>query len=1058
MGAFFYLNSTNQLNNTARNVLNKYVAGCMYFEDLHLDFNRFPVIKVNASNGYLISALNKYPTDTLCRFKHLDVDIDVMRLLDDSLTIAIPKVTVTDGFALVTISKDGVPGWNVWRFKKPRPKGRKPKHRERLYIDEVHLRGSNRFRYYNAKRKRSMDIKAGNLDLKGSIRIKYREIYVSRFSTDNVNALISLKGGASNIYFSSPKVTLTSVIERDVRMYTLKLVANNTSLKLFGNTFFHGSDQLNLNAIAGFNIRDGKYVARNIDILVNDVSRLNIAGLYNTHTCSIATNIGIATADIMTTLRDFRFDTLSVLKNRKLTLPMQINAKAQGILNFKTHTYPIISMSVKSSDGCFDAGKHGVLKNINLLANTQLDLIYPDSAILNITQLGMNYKDSYISIGGKVSGGIKTPQADLDIGGNLNLADFSSYLYSGLNMRGNMKARAHVNIPFTSLKITEDATIKLLDTIRVSNFSFKIPHTVASVASKSVGLMLNDIIGTKKATAYIMLNDIKLNSIDEMDIYIDKICGEAKILNDHSMFFPQLDDGRLMINNSRTITAKGDTLTLSRFTADFLAQCMNGNDPMVKYFAILENMSCMSPDSTCIYVRDLVMMAKAAMYKSADFRNDNLKLLDVIGNWEYRGELILNNSQFLMQKLPLLSSIQQLDVSFSEYDARLNKLSLKVGDTNLNVSGNVSNWHKYIFKDSLLRVNANVEATAVNLNQLIPAIIKGAAYAQNSDQPKRKSKNFVEVPSNIDANLFVKARNARYGIGRLDSVMARISIKNRHLDVRDLEFRSNIANFNMQFSYATPYSNYADASLDFDMKNLNAEQVIEMIPQSTIAVPMLKTFEGKFDTQIGATWIIDSTMSINRESVISNIAVDGLKLSIEKRKVLPKFLGWLLFGNQHRLAIDSIGIRLAINGKDLALSPMNFNIGKYTVGASGVLYNNYMYCHVAVLKSPLRLKFGLDIYGVPKKMRFRLSSVKGKNLDEMRAKLNISESVDFIPQKFRPEITKNVAIMDSNYPTIYKDMRYLIQNRAIPVSKEYIDSVKNLMIERIPKIPNIKYK
>ena len=102
-----YLNSSNKINGVAQKFLNHYADAEMTFEDLKLDFSHFPVVRLTANNGLMISHLHKFPTDTLAKFKHLDAEMDSSYLLADSLTVYIPRVEVVEGFALADRKSDG---------------------------------------------------------------------------------------------------------------------------------------------------------------------------------------------------------------------------------------------------------------------------------------------------------------------------------------------------------------------------------------------------------------------------------------------------------------------------------------------------------------------------------------------------------------------------------------------------------------------------------------------------------------------------------------------------------------------------------------------------------------------------------------------------------------------------------------------------------------------------------------------------------------------------------------------------------------------------------------
>ena len=760
---FLYLNSTNKLNGIACDILNRYVAGEMYFEDLNLNFRHFPLVNVKASNGLLISRLNKYPTDTLCRFKKLDVTINVMRLMDDSLTVAIPGVSVYDGFVLVTINKDGVPGWNVWRFKPPRPKGEKPKRREKLFIENVHLYGRNHFMYYNERRKRSMDIYADSLYFRGSIRIKYKEIYVSDFYATNARGTISLKDKESVIKFSSPRVALSSVMTDSARIYSLNADVYKTYLKLFRNVIFHGNDSILLRARGGFNIGQGRYIAKKISLDINRRSELHISGLYNTHSDTINSLVKISTPDAMRTIRDFRFDSLSIFKNVDIAMPLNLTADIRGNLNFKKKIYPSIYVTAQSTGGKVRIFKYGILKDIDIVMRSKVNMFYPDSTQILIDKLNFAYKHSQIETRGTISGGQSAPVASMNIYGNLYISDFNRYLFPSLEMKGRLITNADINLPLYRNALEDDTRIKFNDSIRFKDLQFSIPGTMATVDSKQGTISLTQFNKLYPAEFDIKLNKNSISSVEDMNITIERLNLNGNIIKSHTASpIPAAVNGNLNMYGNRIIFETNDTLSLDRFTSEFNTSLSDMSKPKVEYFAFIENLSLASPDSMCLYVNNIGILSEAILYNKVDFSGyKKYKLWDVIGDWKYKGILDLNDSRFIMRQLPILSKIPVLNILFTENSIKLNNLLLQIGNTNVATTGYLKNWHNYVFKDSILEVKADVKSSHVDINQLLPAVIKGAVYAQNNKKPSRKNKKFLEVPGNLNVAMDMHIHNIK---------------------------------------------------------------------------------------------------------------------------------------------------------------------------------------------------------------------------------------------------------------------------------------------------------
>ena len=88
---------------------------------------------------------------------------------------------------------------------------------------------------------------------------------------------------------------------------------------------------------------------------------------------------------------------------------------------------------------------------------------------------------------------------------------------------------------------------------------------------------------------------------------------------------------------------------------------------------------------------------------------------------------------------------------------------------------------------------------------------------------------------------------------------------------------------------------------------------------------------------------------------------------------------WLMFKDKQHNLIKHMSVSFLVEDNMLRVYPFIFDIDRYRLGVRG--YNdldfNFDY-HVAVLKSPLPFKFGINIKGSPDKYKIRVGGAKFK--------------------------------------------------------------------------------
>jgi hypothetical protein len=139
----------------------------------------------------------------------------------------------------------------------------------------------------------------------------------------------------------------------------------------------------------------------------------------------------------------------------------------------------------------------------------------------------------------------------------------------------------------------------------------------------------------------------------------------------------------------------------------------------------------------------------------------------------------------------------------------------------------------------------------------------------------------------------------------------------------------------------------------------------------------LRDFSGVISADIAATSNITRSMDIDMPSLQAAIKLSGDSLVLidpETFKIMSK---WLMFKDKNKNVIDHMDVQLTVEDNVMQLYPFIFDFDRYRLGVQGSndLAMNFNY-HVAVLKSPIPFKFGINIKGNTDKYKIRLGRAK----------------------------------------------------------------------------------
>ena len=317
----------------------------------------------------------------------------------------------------------------------------------------------------------------------------------------------------------------------------------------------------------------------------------------------------------------------------------------------------------------------------------------------------------------------------------------------------------------------------------------------------------------------------------------------------------------------------------------------------------------------------------------------------------------------------------------------------------------------------------------MDANELLTALNTGAAYNPDSLSIKgadMSDEEFLDevltdtvsvassgatllvIPSNINAEINLDAANIKFSDLLIDKASAKLSAKDRCVQIIDTEASTNIGKISLDGFYATRSKEDIKAGFDFRFMDITAEKMIDLVPAVDTLIPMLKSFKGKLDCELAATAQLDTAMNVLTPSINGVLRIGGKDMTISGDKDFESFAKMLKFKDTQTGKIDRMTVEGVIKDNKLEVFPFVIQMDRYTMALSGVqnLDLSFKY-HVSMIKSPLLFRFGVDVYGSDfDNLRYRLGKAKYKNADVPafsaeidKTRLNLSSSIRNIFEK-----------------------------------------------------------
>lgn len=374
--------------------------------------------------------------------------------------------------------------------------------------------------------------------------------------------------------------------------------------------------------------------------------------------------------------------------------------------------------------------------------------------------------------------------------------------------------------------------------------------------------------------------------------------------------------------------------------------------------------------------------------------------------WTFDGYLTSNRAGLFTQHLPLRNRLRNIDIKFNNDTVSINNLQYKIGHSDFTVNGVVSNMSRaFTSTDGRqpLKINFELVSDTIDINQLTEAMMTGAAYAATDEDRRRhfdlQSLNDDElaleqtmarmtqdapdtvmpilIPPNLDAEFTMRSNHVRYSDFELNDMTGKLLTYGGNLNLQNMYASSPVGSIDISALYSGLHPDKLRFGFGLKLNDFNIHRFLKLVPAVDSILPVMRDFSGIISAEIAATSDVDQHMNLMLNTLDAAIGIQGDSLVLLDPDTFKSVAKWLLFKDKQRNIIDHMDVQMIIKDNQIDVYPFVFDFDRYKLGVQG--YNdfdmNFDY-HIAVLKSPIPFKFGINVSGNPDKIKVRLGGAK----------------------------------------------------------------------------------
>ena len=473
-----------------------------------------------------------------------------------------------------------------------------------------------------------------------------------------------------------------------------------------------------------------------------------------------------------------------------------------------------------------------------------------------------------------------------------------------------------------------------------------------------------------------------------------------------------------------------------------------------------------------------------AFLQEEDFEKADLDIsldssfVKLLQNWSASGHIKADGGYYSSPAMPLRTRMTGLHADFDDREVVIDQFGVRSGTSDISLSGYVRGVKSSLMHKDMLNVFLMAESERINANELISAMLAGedSDASGNVSVEQELDESFVTdtladatvdfediplfvVPGNVNLTLKMNAGRIDFMEPKIGPFSSGIKIKDRTMQLTSTDIATEIGDIHLDAFYATRTKKDISAGVNLNLTGMQAGNIISLIPAVDSLMPALKAFDGRLWLELSATTQLDTNMNLIIPTLDGVVRVSGEDLKIHNTGQLSGLASKLVFGRKDHLAIDDLHADAIIHDSKIELFPFELGTDKLKVALRGTQgFDSSMYYHASVTKSPILVRFGVNVYGSTDNWHFSLGRAKYRDgrvpayteqLDTVQ--LNLASSIRNIFKRGVDNVmrhnTEALAGLDSESARI-DPLHPQEEDFSVMEMAEYIDMIDNYVYEQ----------
>lgn len=319
---------------------------------------------------------------------------------------------------------------------------------------------------------------------------------------------------------------------------------------------------------------------------------------------------------------------------------------------------------------------------------------------------------------------------------------------------------------------------------------------------------------------------------------------------------------------------------------------------------------------------------------------------ETYSNLQADGVAWLNNFRYSSPKLSRSLAISEAKLDFSSQKIAVQKLAMRIGQSDFLMSGQLQNHLSYVFNKGTLKADLRLTSEFVNFNELFLLANPDAGFSASAGTDLlSENENLMafKVPSRVDFQLQTNIKQAIISTIPIEKVSGAVHIKNEELELKELGFKTLGGAMLISGTYKNEEQIQPSFNFDLDITNFDIPTMAQTLNGFQKMLPGAQNSSGSVSAALNLNGNFDGGLELIPESTNGKGSFTSDNLVIVNSPLFRQLGGIIKKEELQRVNVDNFTAQLQIENGNLKLLPFQTRvIGQPTTGFGNLSADNQL--------------------------------------------------------------------------------------------------------------------